>query len=202
LPPFGSRKNRPSEAPPAESASQPEPAWPSATERLNTLLVQRAELEATIAGHREERKRLLHQAEVPSLGAVTALASQSAAVQLQIEWIDRQRPAGPAPRPAAGGAFAMPLPMRPAVPRRWLLAWLAAITEFHAALHHANTVHNAALAFGDRVSNTFVRPFSQESYDRYNSAGSARPAPNAWYFATGGVVSAAMTAPCASWCRS
>lgn len=166
MPPFGSRKNRSPETLPVEST--PELVEPSAQERYDALLAERAELEASIAGHRAERERLLHQAEVPSLGAITALATQTEAVRLQIEWLDRQLPA---------------LQDAIAEERRaqWEQAWqthvpwlveaqdrlAAAIAEFHLALHHAHEVHSRARGFGDRVSNTFVRPFPEEGYNRY-----------------------------------
>ncbi len=165
MPPFGSRKARPSEAP----LSEPEPqSEPSAQQRYEALLAERAELEATLASHRAERERLLHQEEVPALGAVTALATQSEAVKLQIEWLDRKLPT-----------------LQDAVVQEqraaWEAAWqsrrpglaeaqerlAAAITEFHDALHAAHGVFNGAVAFGNRVSNEFVRPFPEESYNRY-----------------------------------
>jgi hypothetical protein len=191
MPPFGSRKARPPEtSPPPE----PEPqAELSARQRYERLLAERAELEATIASHREERERLLHQEEVPALGAITALATQTEAVQLQLEWLDRKLPAlqeaaAEEQRAQWEAAYQSHRPRLAEAQTR-----LAdAITEFHAALHTAHIVFNGAAAFGNRASDEFVRPVPQDAYNRWalvqylrtielRRQPQAQPMPEVWF---------------------
>jgi hypothetical protein len=187
MPPFTRKAQVPSpEAPSTPSADSVEP---SAQQRYEALVFERCELEATIARHREEREQLLHQSEIPSLGAVTALATQVAGTQLQVEWINRQ---------LSDLAEAVAEERRAA----WEAAWQAhrpglfeaqdrlesAITEFHSALHAAHVAFNGAAAFGNCVSDEFVRPVPEEAYNRYalvqylrvieQRRGAAPPAPS------------------------
>jgi hypothetical protein len=157
MPPFGAKKARQPEA-----SSEPAPLeLPelSATERLNLLLAEQTELEAAIASHREERSRLMRESEAPSLGAVTAIATQTEQARIRLEWIAAQLP----------GIYAQLEAERVA---QWEHAWqthrphlqaaqdrlVAAIAEFHAALINAHKTHAAAHGFGERVTNEFVRP--------------------------------------------
>jgi hypothetical protein len=161
---FG-KKAHPPETPPAEST--PEPNEQSATERLNSLLAERAELEAAIAGHHEERSQLVRQSEAPSIEAISAIAMRTDEARLRLEWLSAQLP----------DLYAQLERERVAA---WEDAWethrpgLAAsqerlanaIREFHDSLAHAHAVHNAARGFGDRL-NEFVRPVPQENYNRW-----------------------------------
>jgi hypothetical protein len=154
---FG-KKAHPPETPPVESTPEPAEVL-SASERLNALLAEQAELEAAIATHREERARLMRESESPSLGAITALAAQTDQAKLRLEWIVHQLPGLQAQIAAEQAA-------------QWEVTWQShrpgladaqtrladAIREFHAALQGAHEVHNAARGFGNRVTDEFVRP--------------------------------------------
>ena len=165
MPPFGSRKARTPEI--AQPEVAPEPALPPATERLNALLAEQSEINATLAEHREKRAELL--CGDGSLGAIRALATEDDGLRLRLEQIALKLPG---------------IERELAQERReeWERAWqshrpglaaaetelTAAIRTFYAALRRAHELHSAARAFGDRVRNEFVRPPPTEPINNYS----------------------------------
>jgi hypothetical protein len=155
MPPFGARKASPAESKPPE----PVPPALTPTERLNALLIEQAELQAVVADRQAERARLLREAEAPSLGAVTAIATETDQAKLRLEWIAGQLP----------GIYAEVERERA---EAWEAEWqlcrpqlaaaqarlVSAIGEFYGALREAHVAHTQHRAFGARMTNEFVRP--------------------------------------------
>jgi hypothetical protein len=127
---------------------------------LVTLLAEQSELKRQIASHREERSRLMREAEAPSLGAITAIAAQTDQARLRMEWLAGQLPGLQAEileeqRVAREAVWTQThVPNLAAAENRLT----AAIEEFFAALSNAHQAHAEAFNFGQRVTDIFVRP--------------------------------------------
>jgi hypothetical protein len=142
-------------APPAEST--PPPVEPTATERLNALLAEQAEIEATLAQHRKERTRLLR--EDGALGAIRAMQTEDDALKLRLEQIAVRLPdiyrVLELERVAAWeAAWATHVPVLAAAEADLVRA----ITAFFAAHEHAQKVYSRARGFGARLTEQFVTP--------------------------------------------
>jgi hypothetical protein len=153
---FGSKKTRATEPSPE---LQPEQSTQmSAWERLTTLLNEQSDLEAIIAGHREERAQLMRDSDAPAFDAITAIAAQTEQAKLRLEWIAHQLPGLQAEveRQQAAAWEAAWQVERPALAEAQA-ELVTAIKQFYAALRRAHELHGAAVRFGERLRE-FVPP--------------------------------------------
>jgi hypothetical protein len=178
MPPFGSRRKSAPET--VSPDPTPEPAAPSAVERLQLLLSEQSEIRETLDLHREKRAVLLREDD--EFDAIRALASEDAELRLRLEQIalrlpDIERELEQERREEFEAAWQSHRP--------GLAEAEAELTEatrtFLAALERANTVYGRAQHFGERLRE-FVRPpptgiFNEWSLREYLKAVALRQPP-------------------------
>ena len=149
MPPFGSRKT----ATPPPEPPPPQAVEPSATGRLNALLIEQSEINATLDQHRAKRAELLHEDGELDLDAIRALQTEDEALRLRLEQLALRIP---------DIERELALERREEFERVWQTQhWPAlaeaeadlteAIVAFFVALERANAAHTRARNFGDRL---------------------------------------------------
>ena len=167
MPPFGSRKQPAPETTSPEPMPEQQPAPSPASERLQLLLAEQSEINATLAEHREQRAELL--LEDGTLGAIRALATEDDGLRLRLEQIALRMPA-------------IEQELRREQQEEFEVAWqsrrpglahaetelVEAIKVFQAALEHANKLYFQAQAFGTKLHEFATPPPNAPIYNDWS----------------------------------